>query len=92
MDRRTIAREWLYLLALVIGGLTGVPLILAVVRRITNDGSGVTPGQQYSLLFAALVDHREWRIAWLVVLAPYLVFQLVRSVLWAFRVVNKAQN
>jgi len=78
--KKTIAREWLYLLGFVAAGLIVLPLS---VMLILNPGKEV---KEVSGFYKALFDEREWWIAWLIVGAPYLVFQLVRSVRWAMRV------
>jgi hypothetical protein len=73
---KTIAREWLYLLGFVAAGLIVLPLPVVLI---------FTPGHEVSEFYKALFDRREWWIAWLIVGAPYIIFQLVRSVRWAMR-------
>ena len=77
MIKKIVAREWLYFLGFVVAGLVVLPL---PVMLILNPQEGV------SAFYKALFEESQWQIAWLIVIAPYLVFQLVRSVLWALRV------
>lgn len=76
MIRKVVAREWLYLLGFVVAGLVVVPFPAMLILNPRLGASG---------FYKALFDGREWWVAWLIVTAPYLVFQLVRSVLWALR-------
>jgi len=77
MIKNIVAREWLYFLGFVVAGLVVLPLPVMLI---------LNPQQGVSAFYKALIEEREWQIAWLIVIAPYLVFQLVRSVLWALRV------
>lgn len=77
--KKTLAREWLYLLSGLIVGLVLTPHLLMAVL---NPQKGATA------FYKALFDDREWWIAWLLALAPYLLFQLVRSIVWAAKEVR----
>ena len=76
MIRKIVAREWLYLLGFVVASLVVVPF---PVMLLLNPRLGATG------FYKALFDSGEWLVAWLIILVPYLAFQLVRSVLWALR-------
>lgn len=76
MIRKTVAREWLYLLGFIVGGLVLLPFPVMLILNRRQGASG---------FYKALFDEREWLVAWLIVIAPYLAFQLVRSALWALR-------
>jgi hypothetical protein len=82
MTPKQVAREWLYFL----GGLL-VPQILIIIAQISNSQSDI-----YSSYFKALFSQVRWSsdlhdkiLSWAVTLGPYLLFQLVRSIVWAFR-------
>jgi hypothetical protein len=77
MDRKVIAREWLLFIGLLALGLILIPPVLEVLL----------PGQRrVSDFYAGLFSRQEWGITWLIVLGPHLVVQLLRSVVWAIRV------
>ena len=78
MKKRVIAREWLLFvgLGLVLGLLWPMALFSAL---------GGSPGE----FFEALFDDDEALAAWGVALAPYALVQLVRSVVWAVRLLRK---
>jgi hypothetical protein len=72
--QRRIALEWLYLLAAVAIGLTVLPATVMLVG---------THELRFGLFYKAIAngnDYARW-----VVLAPYILLQLVRSTLWALR-------
>lgn len=76
MEQRTVAREWLLLVGLLLVGLVyPIPLGYAL--------GGPNP---FALHLALLGD--EWMSAWLFVLLPYLLVQLGRSVRWAVTAVR----
>jgi len=72
MNKKTVAREWLYFLGFIIAALVVLPMPLMLILSPREGASGF-----YKALFEGY-----W-IAWLIVIAPYLLFQLARSVLWA---------
>jgi hypothetical protein len=80
VTKNTVAREWLYLLGFIVGSLVLVPFPVMLILNPRQGASG---------FYRALFDGREWFVAWLIVIAPYLAFQLVRSVLWAVRTSRK---
>lgn len=79
LNKRVAAKEWLYLLTCLFIGLFIIPLILLVI----NDKIG-NIGEFYKELIKT-----KWKdipfVAWLTFVGPYLVFQLVRSILWAIK-------
>jgi len=72
MNKKTIAREWLYLLGFIIAAFVVLPLPFMLIFSPREGASGF-----YEALFEG-----NW-IAWLIITAPYLLFQLARSVRWA---------
>jgi hypothetical protein len=78
MNKKIIAREWLYLLGFVVASLVVLPLPLMLILSPKEEASGF-----YKALFEGV-----W-ITWLIVITPYLMFQLVRSVLWALRALRE---
>ena len=73
----TLTREWLILVAMITLGL-GWPAVLATAMEVEFSGD------LYEVLFDPSDD--AWWIAWLVVLAPYILVQFVRSLVWAVRI------
>jgi hypothetical protein len=72
--QRRIALEWLYLLVAIAVGLTAFPAALMLLRAHEL---------RFGLFYKAIVDGRDYA-RW-VVLTPYLLLQLVRSIMWALR-------
>jgi hypothetical protein len=83
MNRKRIAREWLLFLA----ALTGWLFILVPCLHLVLTGSLQHLGKFYEALFKP----RQALAAWLFALAPYLLIQLVRSVVWALRTIKSAK-
>ena len=80
--KKIIAREWLYLIGFVVLGFIILPLLLKII---------LDPQEHISEFFIDFFDRlsrKEW-IVWLVAIGPYIVFQFIRSIAWAIRVIRK---
>ena len=83
MNKKRFAKEWLYFLGWFLFGLLVLPSLLSVVFGFFTHQA---ISESISKFYPALVKKQEASlIAWLVVIGPYLVFQLVRSVVWAWK-------
>jgi hypothetical protein len=82
MNKKRVAKEWLYFLGCLLFGLLVLPLLMFVLFG-TFAHKSIT--EFFSEFFSALTGGRDALITWLFVLAPYLLFQLVRSVIWAYK-------
>jgi len=89
LNKKRVAKEWLYFLGCFLFGLLLPPFLFAVNFEFFKFGSFVGTCKTFSKKLledcSMLVDKREALIAWLFVLGPYLLFQLVRSVIWAWK-------
>ena len=72
-----VAREWLRFVALLILGLTVLPLGVQLVAK-----GEIHPGAFYAALFSS----RECLSAWAVALAPYIIWQVIRITIWAAKI------
>jgi len=79
LNRKVLAREWLYF---VVSYLLGVLLFPALVAVTLGLGNG-NPSVFYEALF------RPDFSAWIFTLVPYLFVQLVRSVIWAVKTLRR---
>jgi hypothetical protein len=77
--KRVIAREWLTFLVLLVVGLTIAPLV--VITIMTKEVKLTMLAGFYEGLFAREV----WVPFWLIALAPYIIYQLGRSLVWAVK-------
>ena len=78
MKKRVIAREWLL--------FVGLGLILGLLWPMAfYSALGESPGEFYE----ALIDEDDALGAWGLALTPYALMQLVRSVVWAVRLLRK---
>jgi hypothetical protein len=76
--QRRIALEWLYLLGTIAIGLTAFPATVMLLG---------THELRFRLFYKAILkgdDYARW-----VMLAPYIQFQLIRSILWALRALKR---
>lgn len=80
--QKLIAREWLTFVVALVVGLTVAPVIVIIVMIAIQENVQLP---KLGGFYEALFSRREWHIAWLVALSPYLIFQLVRSIRWAIR-------
>lgn len=83
-----IAREWLYLIAGLVGGLFFVPLFLYFI----SDGAETkySLGDWYREIIESLFtgSSSDFYLAWLLILAPYLLAQFIRSLMWAYKTIK----
>jgi hypothetical protein len=81
MNQKQIAREWFCFLGYILFCLLVGPLILASVFSNYTELPSI---------YLALVRLARGTMGfWLFALAPYLLFQLIRSVAWAFKTIRK---
>jgi hypothetical protein len=79
--QRRLAREWLYLVGLIsFGGI-----ILPASLILTFEGVATFWNAFRSFYAALFAEGLEFWFAWSVLLAPYLVVQLARSLRWALK-------
>ena len=82
MHRRSLAREWLYFLGLLFVGLG--PWLLLLRATIGAELPGI-----YLVLLGLEGEKASVVInCWLIVLLPYAIVQLIRSIGWAVRQVR----
>lgn len=79
--RKRLAREWLYLIGLLVFGFIVLPCVLTLAFT-AGDGFWRELGKFYA---ACIEDSDDSWIVWVLVLAPYILVQLVRSIAWAWR-------
>ncbi len=79
MKKKFIACEWLYFLLFV--PLFGVLILPFLLMNIFGD-ENVSLSNFYSSLIG---NEDAFWVAWLIVLFPYIVFQLIRSIIWALK-------
>jgi hypothetical protein len=79
MNKRKLAIEWLWLLGSVAFGATAIPWIIlpAVIGR-QGPNYRFDPKNFYEVLFTG-----DALIAWALLLSPYIVIQIIRSIIWA---------
>jgi hypothetical protein len=75
--KRILAREWLYFVSAIIIGFVLIPFLLSALFGPPGLGG----------FYEELVSDHSWGL-WLFGLAPYLLFQLVRSIMWAIKTVR----
>ena len=66
-----------------VGGalVIGLPILFFFLRN--------GPDAQLSAVYSSLFDPRQMTTGWMIVLAPYAIVQLVRSIVWAVKTVRK---
>ncbi len=84
MNRKRIAKEWGRFLVGFFFSLLAVPLLLFHFFFFV-------PGGNLSEFYSPLFDKRSALVAWLLVFFPYLLFQLVRSAVWAWKTSREKQ-
>jgi len=75
-----LAREWIYLCGIVLGTLLAWSVFFTV---FVDEGAG--------MYFVELAGGREVWFAWFLTLAPYLLVQVVRSLMWSWETLKKSE-
>jgi hypothetical protein len=73
--KKIIAKEWLTLMGFLLIGFTALPALIMAF------GGQIKMGLFYSALFSG----SDRAISWLVALSPYILYQFLRSLIWAIR-------
>jgi len=74
-----LAREWIYLCGIVLITLLAWSVFFALLLP-----------EELGDYFRALGGGRGAGVAWLITLAPYLLVQLVRSLMWSYETLKKS--
>ena len=82
MTKKQVAKEWLYFLGCFCFGLLIFPSLLYLIFRLLSNKEDP---QFFFQFYSVVVGGSDALLAWSFVLAPYLIFQLVRSVIWGWR-------
>jgi hypothetical protein len=85
MNKKRIAKEWLYFLGCFAFGFFVLPLLLFI---IVAPMKGLKFGKFYSEFYDPFSGGEGFWFFWLFVLGPYLLFQLIRSIVWAWKTVG----
>jgi hypothetical protein len=72
-NKKSIAREWLYFLLFFSIGLIIIPVLLRLIFSEMKLGE----------FYGCLIGEKDCFRAWFLVIAPYLLFQFIRSIIWA---------
>ena len=86
MKKKVVAREWLYFLFWFLLGLAILPGALATVFAPPDEVFKNLFG--YRGFYPGLLEGRGCWFRWLIVLTPYILFQVVRSMIWAIKTVT----
>ena len=86
MNKTVVAKEWLYFLGCLLFGLVVFPFLLFIVFGLLNP-TDITVF--YSRFYSGLLGGHDALITWVVVFIPYLLFQVVRSVIWAWKTTRR---
>jgi len=93
MKKVKLAKEWLLVICCLIFGIF-VPFIIWLI--VTVYGGTPYPGgllKLYEVFFASLFGYSGPRgdrlLSWCVMLGPYLIIQLIRSILWSIKTIKK---
>ena len=84
MDKKRLAKEWLFFVVALGFGLSILPIIL--IFALDPNPKMANLGEFYRLLFSGV----ESVLVWLFALSPYIVIQLVRSIIWAIKTIRFA--
>jgi hypothetical protein len=85
MNKKRIAKEWLFFLGALGFGFSILPTILLLI---------LNPKPQLKDLanfYSALFNRSEAFHAWLFALSPYFLLQLIRSIVWAIKAIRSSQ-
>lgn len=78
MAKKIVAREWLYFLLFLCIGIVIVPILLHLIFTGSVKGLG-------SFYLALIGQETDSLFAWIITIGPYVLFQLIRSIVWAWK-------
>lgn len=87
VNKKVIAREWLYLIAFAFVGLL-IPIFLYVFVSPNEYTSKHDILDLYEEIFEGMWGKRTVTsplVYWGIVFGPYALFQLIRSIVWAYK-------
>lgn len=82
MNKKVFAKEWLCFLGCFLFGLTIFPFLLSIVALLL---SRKPIAEFYSKFYSELFGGSEALSTWVAVFIPYVLFQFVCSVIWAWK-------
>jgi len=89
MKNKRIALEWLFFLGAFLFGMTTIPLLLLPFLFTVLEWGNFSVGAFYHPLLSL---SRESVITWAVVLGPYLLIQLIRSIIWSIKTLKEESD
>jgi hypothetical protein len=92
MSKKRAAKEWLYFLACALIGLLVLPILLFILALFVSPARHGTLAELFGILYSGLFssNRNDKLISWLFVVGPYLLCQLIRSVIWALKAVRSS--
>jgi len=89
MNKKRIAQEFIYFLCSFVFGLFVFPVVLFIIFTIIFGQDWSLFGDFYERFYEAMFDWGYgFEITWTAVLAPYFIFQVIRSIVWAWKTVR----
>ena len=88
MNKKRIAREWLYFVGCLAIGLIAVPFILSLIVIVSQPSEGERVGHFYHKFYEEMFSGHDVVFFLIIVLGPYLLVQLIRSLVWAWKTVR----
>jgi hypothetical protein len=85
MKKRIFAREWLIFLACLFIGLIVVPYALSVLYSLAFEGETIPEWLGFYELLIGEGGADGALFGYAIVLAPYLIVQLTRSIIWSVK-------
>jgi len=80
MKNKRIASEWLFFLGAFAFGIIAIPLLLLPFLSSVINGANYNVEKFYEAFFS----DGEF-VAWAIVFGPYLLIQLIRSIIWSIK-------
>jgi len=84
LKKKTVAREWVFFLVSLCAGIIVFPVL--VISKY-----GGTISETYIELGRFLLGQEGYFLeVWMFILSPYLVLQLIRSIIWAVKTLRQS--
>jgi len=85
LKKKTVAREWVFFLGSLCAGIIVLPPLLVSIFRGRDTISEI-----YIELGGCLLGQERYFLeCWMFILSPYLVLQLIRSIIWAVKTLRQ---
>lgn len=85
ITKKLLAREWLYFVSFVFVGITFIPALVFFFFASKDYAQRHNLLEVYGVFWGAISAGRTDLKDYLLIFCPYILFQFIRSIIWAYK-------